>query len=153
MRTGRRLGVDPGGARIGVAVSDPAGLLATPVETVLVGPDALERLVSLVAELAVVEVVVGLPTTLSGLEGPAAARVRAYAVRLAREVRPTPVRLVDERLSTLSAERALRAQGRKRARRRDVVDQVAAVEILQTALDAERMSGRPPGETVEVETG
>ena len=97
-----------------------------------------------------VEVVVGLPRSLSGSEGPAAEKARAFAARLARRVAPTPVRLCDERLTTVSAESMLREQGRHGSRRRAVVDMAAAVLILQTALDTERSSGQAPGEIVEV---
>lgn len=156
MRPGARLGVDLGQARVGVAVCDPAGLLATPVETVPAGEAtrtaAIERLVALVAEHSVVEVVLGLPRSLSGAEGPAALAARAFGGRLAAAVHPVPVRLVDERLSTVAAERGLLEHGRRGARhgakRRKVVDQAAAVIILQTALDTERTRGAAPGELV-----
>ncbi len=150
MRFGVRLGVDPGDARIGVASSDPSGFLATPVETVRSGRGDVRRLAQLVTELEAVEVVVGLPRSLSGAEGPAAAKAREFAARLARRVAPTPVRLCDERLTTVSAESMLRSQGRHGAKRRAVVDQAAAVLILQTALDTERLRGQAPGEIVEV---
>jgi putative Holliday junction resolvase len=150
VRFGTRLGIDPGDARIGVARSDPSGFLATPVETVRTGRGDVRRLAQLVTELEAVEVVVGLPRSLSGTEGPAAVKAREFAARLARRVAPTPVRLCDERLTTVSAESILRDQGRHGARRRAVVDQAAAVLILQTALDTERSSGRAPGEIVEV---
>jgi putative Holliday junction resolvase len=150
VRFGVRLGVDPGDARIGVASSDPTGFLATPVETVRRGRGDLRRLGQLVEELEAVEVVVGLPRSLSGAEGPAAVKVREFAARLARRVAPVPVRLCDERLTTVSAESILRDQGRRGAKRRAVVDQAAAVLILQTALDTERSSGQAPGEIVEV---
>jgi len=150
-RSGVRLGVDVGTVRIGVAASDPAGLLATPVETVPAGRGSMARLAALAQDRSAVEIVVGLPRSLAGHEGPAAMQVRAYAVRLAREVHPRPVRLVDERLTTRSAERTLADSGRKGAERRAVIDQAAAVEILQSALDAERTLGSAPGETLEVE--
>jgi putative holliday junction resolvase len=150
MRPGVRLGIDPGDARIGVASSDPSGLLATPVETVRSGKGDVRRIAQLVVALGAVEVVVGLPRSLNGSEGPAAEKARALAGRLARRVAPVPVRLCDERLTTVSAESILREQGRRGARRRAVVDQAAAVLILQTALDTERSSGRAPGEIVEV---
>jgi putative Holliday junction resolvase len=150
MRHGVRLGIDPGDARIGVAQSDPTGFLATPVETVRRGSGDLRRIGKIVAELEAVEVVVGLPRSLSGQEGPASAKVREFAARLARRVAPVPVRLCDERLTTVSAEAILRDQGRRGAKRRAVVDQAAAVLILQTALDTERSSGLAPGEIVEV---
>lgn len=152
MRPGTRLGVDVGSVRIGVAACDPSGLIATPVETVSRGPGDLARLRALAADRGVVEVVVGLPRSLSGGEGPAAARVREFASELAEALRPdgVPVRLCDERLSTVSAEAALRSQGRRGAARRAVVDQAAAVVILQNALDTERGTGRAAGELVPV---
>ena len=149
MRPGVRLGIDPGDARIGVARSDPSGFLATPVETVRRGKGDLARMASIAVEEEAVEVVVGLPRSLSGGEGPAAVKVRDFAARLARRVAPVPVRLCDERLTTVSAEAMLRDRGRKGTQRRAVVDQAAAVLILQHALDSERASGVAPGEIVE----
>jgi putative Holliday junction resolvase len=148
MRRGVRLGVDVGDVRIGVARSDPSGLIATPVETVARGTGDLTRLLALATEEDAVELVVGLPRSLSGGEGPAAAKVREFARRLAAHVAPLPVRLCDERLSTVTAEAMLRGQGRKGHRRRAVVDQAAAVVILQNALDTERGTGVAPGELV-----
>ncbi len=152
MRHGVRLGVDPGDARIGVARSDPTGFLATPLETVRRGKGDLARIARLVVEAEAVEVVVGLPRSLSGGEGPAAAKVREFAARLAERIAPVTVRLQDERLTTVSAEAMLRDRGKKGAERRAVVDQAAAVFILQHALDSERATGRPPGEIVRGET-
>jgi putative Holliday junction resolvase len=149
MRSGVRLGLDPGDARIGVARSDPSGFLATPVETVKRGRGDLARLAALVEEEGAVEVIVGLPRSLSGGEGPAAAKVRDFAGALARRIAPVTVRLYDERLTTVSAEAMLRDRGRKGAKRRAVVDQAAAVLILQQALDRERTTGDLPGEIVE----
>ncbi len=151
MRRGVRLGIDPGDARIGVARCDPGGVLATPVETVRRGKGDLRRLAVLSGEGDVIEVVVGLPRSLSGGEGPAAVKTRDFARALARRVAPVPVRLVDERLSTVSAESMLRERGRSGSRRRAVVDQAAAVVILQHALDSERSTGAPPGEVVAAE--
>jgi putative Holliday junction resolvase len=148
VRRGVRLGVDVGDVRIGVARSDPAGLIATPVETVPRGRGDLARLRAVATEEEVVEVVVGLPRSLSGGEGPSARKVRDFTARLAVAVAPVPVRLCDERLSTVSAEAVLRAQGRKGQKRRAVVDQAAAVVILQNALDTERGTGTAPGELV-----
>lgn len=150
MRRGVRLGVDVGDVRIGVAASDPSGLIATPVETVARGPGDLARLRALATEHDAVEVVVGLPRSLSGGEGPAAVKVRRFAGELADALAADgrAVRLCDERLSTVSAEAVLREQGRKGRRRRAVVDQAAAVVILQNALDTERGTGRPAGEGV-----
>ncbi|GAB3784432.1 Holliday junction resolvase RuvX [Nocardioides ungokensis] len=149
MRVGVRLGIDPGDARIGVARSDPSGFLATPVETVRRGKGDLARIAAIVAEEEAMEVVVGLPRSLSGNEGPAAVKTREFAGRLARRLDPVPVRLCDERLTTVSAEAMLRDRGRKGGKRRAVVDQAAAVFILQHALDTERATGTAPGEIVE----
>ena len=153
MRPGVRLGVDPGEVRIGVAACDPAGVLAAPVETVRRGRGDVERLATLAAEYGAVEVVVGLPVSMSGAQGPSAAKARALAQTLADLLAARSsgvgVRLVDERLSTVSASRGLRERGVRGKRERSVVDQAAAVVILQSALDAERSQGRPPGETVE----
>ena len=134
---------------MGVARSDPSGFLATPVETLRRDRGDLTRIARLVSADEVVEVVVGLLRSLSGREGPAAAKVRAYAARLAERVAPVPVRLVDERLTTVSAEAMLRDRGKKGQQRRAVVDQAAAVMILQHALETERATGAPPGEPVE----
>ena len=147
MRAGVRLGVDVGSVRVGVAVCDPAGTLATPVETLRRGRGDVDALIRMVDERAAVEVVVGLPTTLAGREGTAARAIQAYAERLAARVM-VPVRLVDERLSTVAAARDLRASGVDSRRGRSVIDQAAAVIILQGALDAERRSGTAPGRVV-----
>lgn len=152
MRRGARVGVDVGDVRIGVARSDPAGMIATPVETVARGRGDLARLRALADDEDAVEVVVGLPRSLSGGEGLAAAKVREFARRLAKAVAPVPVRLCDERLSTVTAESVLRGQGKKGQSRRAVVDQAAAVVILQNALDTERSTGLPPGELLPVES-
>jgi putative Holliday junction resolvase len=156
MRTGVRLGVDVGSVRVGLARSDRDGILATPLETVQVGlnsPKHFERIVFTVHEFEVLEVIIGLPRSLSGREGSAADTVRAYAVEIARRVAPVPVRLVDERLSTVTAHHRLREAGMKGRKRRPVVDQAAAVVILQSALDTERSTGRPPGSLVVPEPG
>jgi putative Holliday junction resolvase len=144
MRRGVRLGVDPGRVRIGVAVCDAEGLLAVPLATVPAGRDQWRRLAHLVADTGAVEIVVGLPLLLSGDEGPAAEEARTFARRMA-ERSGLPVRLVDERLSTVEASRSLRGAGRSARTSRAVIDQAAAVVVLQSALDAERSSGSPPG--------
>src|ERR687896_634640 len=95
-----------------------------------------------------VEVVVGLPVSLSGREGPAATAARQFATRLARRLTPGMVRLHDERLTTVTAESSLRERGIRGQARRKVVDQAAAVVLLQAALDGERLTGRAPGEIV-----
>ncbi len=149
MRFGVRLGIDPGDARIGVARSDPSGVLATPVETVRRGKGDLARIAAILEEEGAIEVIVGLPRSLKGGEGPAAVKAREFASHLARRLAPVPVRLVDERLTTVSAEAMLRDRGRKGSRQRAVVDQAAACVLLQHALDRERATGTAPGEIVE----
>jgi putative Holliday junction resolvase len=150
LRRGVRIGVDVGDARIGIAQSDPSGMIATPLETVRRGRGDLQRIAAITAECDAVEVVVGLPRSLSGREGPAAARVREFATAIAGAVAPVPVRLCDERLSTVTAEAVLRGQGKKGQKRRAVVDQAAAVVILQNALDTERRAGTAPGEALDL---
>lgn len=155
LRTGVRLAVDVGAVRIGVARCDPHGILATPVRTVdRRGPgEGLTELAALVREHEPIEVIVGLPRSLHGGEGSAAEGVRAYSERLSAAIHPVPVRLVDERLTTVSAHQALHAAGRDSRKHRSVVDQVAAVMILQTALDNERNSGNPPGMALDAPHG
>jgi putative Holliday junction resolvase len=152
MRRGRRLAIDVGDARIGVASCDPDGVLATPVETVPGRdvPAAHRRLKQLVEEYEPLEVVVGLPRSLNGGEGPAAVKVRAFAQELAKGIAPVGVRLLDERMTTVTAAQGLRASGVKSKKGRSVIDQAAAIVILQNALEAERVSGELPGEDVEV---
>ncbi|OYN99134.1 Holliday junction resolvase RuvX [Enemella evansiae] len=146
MRTGVRLALDWGDARIGVAACDAAGTLAYPVETVPGNKQSLDRIAALVAEYEPFEVVVGLPRSLSGGEGPAAAKIRQHALALAGRLSGVQVRLLDERLTTVTAARTLSQRGRKAKQQRAVIDQVAAVTILEQALEAERRTGRPPGE-------
>jgi putative holliday junction resolvase len=148
VRTGVRLGVDVGSVRVGVARSDPGGVLASPLEVIAHGRGDLDRLAGLVAENDVLEVVIGLPTTLAGREGPAAAGVREVAAALAARIAPVAVRLFDERFTTTTAHAVLRQGGKNSRVRRQVVDQAAAAVLLQAALDAERATGRPPGELV-----
>jgi putative Holliday junction resolvase len=138
---GVRIGVDVGSVRVGVAVSDPSGLLATPLVTLprdRARDTDIDRLVELVAEYGAVEIVVGLPRSLSGREGPAAQTARRYAATLANRAEPVPVRFADERLTTVSATRTLAGQGVRGRRQRAVIDQAAAVLILQSWLDSRR---------------
>lgn len=152
MRRGVRIGVDVGKVRIGVARTDPSALIATPIETVQrsgeTGAD-LRAILGHAAELSAVEIIVGLPLSLSGGDTPSTGDARSFAARLAAAAAPVPVRMVDERLSTVTAQSALRAAGRSSRKQRSVVDQVAAVIIVQHAIDLERSSGRPPGSLVE----
>ena len=140
MTRGRRLGIDVGAVRVGVALSDPDGVLATPLATVARdvqhGTD-LATIAGMVAEHDVVGVVVGLPRTLAAREGPAAEAAREFGAALGVRV-AVPIEFADERLTTVVATRQMRESGRKGRRQRAVVDQVAAVAILQGWLDARR---------------
>ena len=152
MRSGVRLGVDVGTVRIGVARSDFHGMLATPVETVPRGAGDIDRIHALVADLDAVEVIVGLPLALSGRSTASTEDARSFAQRLAIGLR-VEVRLVDERLITVSAHSALRTSGRSTRGSRPVIDQVAAVIILQHALDFERSRDTSPGVVVTPDEG
>lgn len=141
---GRRIAIDVGSVRIGVAASDPDCLLATPVETVAraqrkarsagAGTD-IARIAEIVREYEAVEIIVGLPRTLRGEKGTAATLAIEFAERLREAVAPVPIRLSDERLTTVSAARALRDSGVRARGQRRVIDQAAAVSILQGWLD------------------
>ena len=148
---GRRLGVDVGTVRIGVATSDPDGMLATPVETVRRDRSNkhLRRLAQLADELEAVEVVVGLPRTLTDRSGPSARDAIELAEQLARRIAPTPVRLSDERLTTVAAQRSLRDAGIRAKGQRAMIDQAAAVGILQNWLDQRRVALAAHGEVVD----
>jgi putative holliday junction resolvase len=144
-RTGRRLGIDVGSVRVGVALSDPSGVLATPLTTVprdVAGGSDLCTIAALVAEHEAVGVVVGLPRTLAGTEGPAAVAARAFADALGAVLASgggaVPIELSDERLTTVVATRQLRQRGVPGRKQRALVDQAAAVAILQGWLDAGR---------------
>ncbi len=146
---GRRLGVDVGTVRIGVAVSDPDALLATPVETVPRDRRSgrhLRRLAALAGEYQAVEIVVGLPRTLADRAGASAHDAVEVADLLADRVAPVPVRLADERFTTLTAQRALREAGVRARGQRSKIDQAAAVGILQNWLDQRRAALSPHGE-------
>jgi len=152
VRSGVRIGVDVGTVRIGVARSDLHGMLATPVETVPRGDGDLARIVAIAGELEAFEIVVGLPLALSGKHTASTADAVGFAERLAALV-TVDVRLVDERLSTVSAQAAVRNSGKSTKQTRAVIDQVAAVIILQHALDFERSSERSPGVVVDPDKG
>lgn len=149
-RRGRRLALDVGKARIGVAVSDPDGILATPVETVRAASDGsdVRRITAIVSEYDPVEIVIGLPKTLRGERGSSAQMAERFAERLAAalsSVIPTPPKVCffDERFTTVTAQRALRDNGVRAKQQRAVIDQAAAVAILQGWLDEKRpVAGR-----------
>lgn len=132
------MGVDVGSVRVGVAISDPNGILATPVVTLIRDAQRLTdmaALAELVEERNVVEVVIGLPRTLRGTDGSAVAAARLYGTAVASRIAPVPVVYVDERLTTVTANRVLRDRGISARAGRRVVDQLAAVSILQARLD------------------
>ena len=135
-----------------MAACDPAGVLAYPLDTVAAGPGALAALVRLVKEHEPVEVVMGLPRSLSGRSGPAAVKVSTAASALQQALADAglsvAVRLVDERLSTVTASRGLRDSGLTAKRQRSRIDAAAAAAILQSALDGERTRSSPPGRLV-----
>lgn len=139
---GRRLGLDVGTARIGVASCDPDGILATPVETIRVTDGdpgwaaELRRLAQLVDEYDAVGVVIGLPTSLRGRETASTAMARSFAGALTTREPELPVELVDERLTTVTASAALHGAGRNTRKQRDVIDQAAAVVLLQAWIDS-----------------
>lgn len=138
----RALGIDCGEARIGLAVSDELGMLAHPLETIVVKDtrDPIARVVQLATEKDVSHVIVGLPKNMDGTAGPAAEKARAFADKL-RERLTCPIRLWDERLTTVAAQRYLHDAGRNTKQSRAVIDQVAAVIILQGWLDSQSNAG------------
>lgn len=141
----RALGVDLGDARVGIAVSDDLGMFAHPRETIHLSPQAPDRdekVLARILALADVErvsvIVLGLPRNMNGTDGPASAKARAFAEKLKARTK-CEVRLIDERLSTVAAQRALHDSGRNVKQGRAVIDQVAAQMILQTYLDGEAL--------------
>ena len=134
---GRRIGIDVGSVRVGVALSDPYGWIASPLLTLPRDRGAADqrRIADLVREHEVVEVIVGLPVHLSGAQGGASVDATAYADAVATLIEPVPVRLIDERLSTRAASAVLAARGLDSRAQRPLVDQTAAAIILQSWLD------------------
>jgi putative Holliday junction resolvase len=127
------LGIDPGEARIGIAATDPLGILAHPVETIDVRKtNPLDRIAALVAQRNIRTLVVGLPLRIDGSEGSAAEKVRAFAARLAARVPGVPLVFTDEAYTTLDAAAKLHEAGRNAKRQKAVIDQAAAVAILES---------------------
>ncbi|HEV8013245.1 MAG TPA: Holliday junction resolvase RuvX [Pontimonas sp.] len=149
MRLGARIGVDVGTVRVGVSRSDPEGMMAIPVET-LSRDTALMKLAQLVEDLSPLEVIVGLPLSLSGSHTASTQDAEAFAVELAQSL-SVPVRMIDERLSTVQAQSNLRGAGKSSRSERVMIDQAAAVILLQHALDSERAQGVAPGHRVDVD--
>ena len=140
MSAGRRLAIDYGDARIGLAISDPSGFLASPMATINNVADreeVLKELRSLVLENDVVAIYIGLPLLLSGEEGAAAEKSRNFARELSTQLPDNiTIKMIDERLTTVSAEKNARARGHKLAK--SEIDQFAATAILESALQSER---------------
>lgn len=145
---GVRLGVDPGQARIGVAQSDPEGILATPTCTIANDSMAAQEIVRMAEDLGAREIVVGLPLNLSG-QWTESTRNAVACARAIAELTSIPVSMIDERLTTRTAQHALRTSERSVKQGRSVIDQIAAVTLLQHALDSERSTGRRAGIPVD----
>ena len=151
-RAGVRLGVDVGDVHVGLAATDPDALLATPVMTLRRDPNKgsdLRMLTKIVADRDAAVIYVGLPLSLSGAETSSTQKARDYAAQLAQRLADAEleaeVRLVDERLSTVSAAVKMRTSGVESKDQRDRIDQAAAVEILEHALEMRRTQGVEPG--------
>jgi len=143
---GRALGLDVGERRVGVSIGDELGLIASPLTMIERGRGDIETIAKLVTGHGACCVVVGMPTGLSGREGPQAAAVRQFVGQLRPAIDANvPIEYWDERLTTAVAERALRERGMRKNKRRAEVDAMAAAVILQGYLDAQRFRSRPVG--------
>ena len=149
-RRGIRLGIDVGKVRVGVARCDPDGMLAVPVETVPRSEASIDRIRQLAQEWEPLEIIVGLPVNMRGEDTPSTTDARDFAAAIARGT-GIAVRMVDERLSTVTAHAALRSSGRSQKKSRSIVDQVAAVVFLQHAIDTEKSTGTPAGALIDLD--
>ncbi|MBP3222538.1 MAG: Holliday junction resolvase RuvX [Actinomycetaceae bacterium] len=145
MRSGKRIGIDVGKERIGVALSDTDGILASPIATVPHNHADIRIITKHIKNNNALEVIIGRPTNMDGSQGEMVHYVTSWAQKLARRIAPVPIRLFDERLSSAQAHKVLDVNGRKKCDHTSVVDQVAAVLILQSALEYESTTGLPPG--------
>ena len=136
----RALGIDHGEARIGLAISDDLGMLAHPLETIHLKtvPDPLARIAEIVTRDQIGMIVLGLPRNMNGTYGPASEKVKEFAEKLRAKV-PCEIKLWDERLTSVAAQRSLHEAGRNVKNSREVIDQVAAQLILQGWLDSQAM--------------
>lgn len=151
---GRAMGLDVGERRVGVAIADELGLIASPLAVVRRGPGDLQEIRDLARDHGIDRLILGMPTGLSGREGPQAASVRTFADDLeAVTAGEPPIEFWDERLTTAIAERALRGQRKRRKRQSGEVDAMAAAVILQGYLDAHRSRSRPKAAPHEDEAG
>ena len=150
MRTGRRLAIDVGKVRIGVAASDFHAILASGLETVPRGDDletSLRRIVELVSEIDPIEIYVGLPVSMSGNHSASTNDALDFARQLSTLVQ-VDVRLIDERMTTVTAAGALKMSGRDSKSGRQIIDQIAATIILEQAIEQEKRTGEKPGKTM-----
>lgn len=150
MRFGRRLAIDVGTVRVGLAISDPHGILASPLQNLKRSDEPaadLAALNALLAEYEILEIYVGLPVALSGNNTKSTEDALSFAKAVA-ESRNEPVRMIDERLTSVSANAILRNAGQDGKRSRQVVDQVAATLILEQAMNQEKSSGEAPGRSI-----
>ena len=147
MERGSRLAIDVGTVRIGLAVSDPDSIVSTPLPALVRSKllvESLQEILSLISENGVIEVYVGDPLSLSGVETASTQDARQFALQLA-ELTSVPVRLVDERLTTVTASAKLRLNGKNAKAAKSLIDSASAVEILEQALNVSKQSGRPAG--------
>jgi putative Holliday junction resolvase len=152
MITGVRIALDVGSVRIGVAKCDAEGLLATPLTTISAGPEAVDQVLDLLLEYEAICVYIGKPISLAGKDTASTQSAIEFAKEVAALLKDsdTKVRLIDERLSTVSAQRGMHEAGRNVKQSRDAIDQAAAVVILEHALASERNSGTLVGEEVKL---
>ena len=152
MITGVRIALDVGSVRIGVAKCDAEGLLATPLTTISAGPEAVNQVLDLLREYEAICVYIGKPISLAGKDTASTQSAIEFAGEIAALLKEsnTQVRLIDERLSTVSAQRGMHEAGRNVKQSRDAIDQAAAVVILEHALASERNSGTLVGEEVKL---
>lgn len=151
MRQGRRVAIDVGTVRIGVACSDEFGILASPVTTIARSAntdDSIKKLIAAIQPIEPIEIYVGLPVSLKGSKTSSTADAIHVARELAKQTE-IPIRLIDERLTTVSSELALRSSGKSTKAGRQIVDQIAATIILEQALQIEKNSKSVPGLTLE----
>lgn len=150
MRSGRRLAIDVGKVRIGIAVSDFHSILASGLETVPRGAElepSIKRIVELINEIEPIEIYVGLPVSMSGNHSASTTDAIAFAKEL-NELVSTEVRLIDERMTTVTAANALRMSGRDSKSGRQIIDQIAATVILEQAMEQEKSTGTRPGKAM-----
>jgi len=152
MITGVRIALDVGSVRIGVAKCNAEGLLATPLTTISAGPEAVDQVLDLLMEHQAICVYIGKPISLAGKDTASTQSAIEFAKEVAALLKDsdTKVRLIDERLSTVSAQRGMHEAGRNVKQSRDAIDQAAAVVILEHALASERNSGTLVGEEVKL---